>query len=69
MLLKCFDVRRASSILEKREMVSTRKKNCNITLSYHSRIPGWITVDSLLGIEIVGDSVTLESCDVGGVTS
>ena len=25
----------------------------------------WITVDSLLGIEVIGDSVTSESCDVG----
>ena len=56
-------------MLEKREMVSARKKNRNITLSYRSRIPDlmrWITVDSSLGIEIIGDSVTSESCNVGG---
>ena len=55
-------------MLEKREMVSMRKKNRNITLSYRSRIPDlmrWITAGSLLGIEIVRDSVTLELCDVG----
>ena len=56
-------------MLEKRAMVSTRKKNCNITLSYCSRIPNlmwWITVGSSLGIEIIGDSVTAESHDVSG---
>ena len=56
-------------MLEKREMVITRKKNHNITLSYRSRIPDlmqWITAGSSLGIEIVRDSVTSESCDVGG---
>ena len=56
-------------MLEKREMVSTRKKNCNITLSYRSRIPDlmwWITAGSSLGIKIIRDSVTSEPCDVGG---
>ena len=55
-------------MLEKREMVSMRKKNCNITLSYRSRIPDlmqWTTAGSSLGIEIVRDSVTPESCNVG----
>ena len=69
MLLKRFGMRRASSMLEKREMVSTRKKNRNITLSYRSRIPDlmwWTTAGSSLGIEIVRDSVTSELCDVGG---
>ena len=54
-------------MLEKREMVSMRKKNRNITLSYRSRIPDlmrWTTAGSSLGIEIVRDSVTSESCDV-----
>ena len=55
-------------MLEKREMVSVRKKNRNITLSYHSRIPDlmwWTTVDSSLGIKIVGDIVTSELCNIG----
>ena len=44
-----------------------RKKSCNITLSYHSRIPDlmrWITVGSSLGIVVIGDGVTTESSDV-----
>ena len=68
MLLKCFGMRRASSMLEKREMVNTRKKNCNITLSYCSRIPDlmrWTTAGSSLGIKIIRNSVTSEACDVG----
>ena len=55
-------------MLEKREMVSVRKKNRNITLSYRSRIPDlmwWTTVDSSLGIKIVGDIVTSELCNIG----
>ena len=62
MLLKCFGMRGAPSMLEKREMVSTRKKNRNITLSYCPRIPDlmrWTTAGSSLGIEIVRDSVKL----------
>ena len=55
-------------MLEKKEMVSMRKKNCNITLSYRPRIPDlmrWTTAGSYLGIEIVRDSITPESCNVG----
>ena len=55
-------------MLEKREMVSMRKKNRNITLSYRPRIPDlvrWTTAGSSLGIEIVRDGVTPESCNVG----
>ena len=68
MFLKRFGTRGAPSMLERREMVSTRKKNRNITLSYRSRIPDlmrWTTAGSSLGIEIVRDSITLESCNVG----
>ena len=68
MLLKRFGTRGAPSVLEKRKMVSTRKKNRNITLSYRSRIPDlvrWTTAGSSLGIEVVRDGVTPESRYVG----
>ena len=68
MLLKRFGMRGALSMLEKREMVSTRKKNRNITLSYRSRIPDlmrWTTAGSSLGIKIIRDSVAPELCNIG----
>ena len=68
MLLKRFRTRGAPSMLEKREMVSMRKKNRNITLSYRPRIPDlmwWTTAGSSLGIEIIRDSITPELCNIG----